>query len=205
MAAATVSGLVAGVLRLSVSDPVSPTQKARSCSVRASSAIGSYPGLRADSSRQNASASFTSVRERGAGASPSHFPLGRGLNIRCARIAGVEVPNNKRIEASLQYIHGIGLTTAKAILADTTLLNKRVKDMSEEELTAVREEVTKYMVEGDLRRFNNLNIKRLKDIRCYRGMRHINNLPCRGQHTKCNARTKRGKKITVAGKKKAPK
>ncbi|BBM99044.1 small subunit ribosomal protein S13 [Marchantia polymorpha subsp. ruderalis] len=126
------------------------------------------------------------------------------LSIRCARVGGVEVPNAKRIEISLQYIHGIGKTTARQILLDVELENKHTRDLSEEELTKLRDEVSKYMIEGDLRRFNTLAIKRLKDIQCYRGKRHIMGLPCRGQHTKCNARTRRGKKVTVAGKKKAP-
>eukprot|EP00850_Spirogloea_muscicola_P017591 SM000153S01580 [mRNA] locus=s153:28262:32511:+ [translate_table: standard] len=131
-------------------------------------------------------------------------PGGRGLGVRCARVAGVEIPNAKRIETSLQYIHGIGQTAARQILLDLAMDNKATRELSEEELTRLREEVAKYMTEGDLRRFNNLAIKRLKDIMCYRGRRHIAGLPCRGQHTKCNARTRRGKKITIAGKKKAP-
>eukprot|EP00850_Spirogloea_muscicola_P000587 SM000002S05667 [mRNA] locus=s2:1397274:1403696:- [translate_table: standard] len=131
-------------------------------------------------------------------------PGGRGLGVRCARVAGVEIPNAKRIETSLQYIHGIGQTAARQILLDLAMDNKSTRELSEEELTRLREEVAKYMTEGDLRRFNNLAIKRLKDIMCYRGRRHIAGLPCRGQHTKCNARTRRGKKVTIAGKKKAP-
>eukprot|EP00850_Spirogloea_muscicola_P015978 SM000126S26354 [mRNA] locus=s126:371960:376138:- [translate_table: standard] len=114
------------------------------------------------------------------------------------------IPNAKRIETSLQYIHGIGQTAARQILLDLAMDNKATRELSEEELTRLREEVAKYMTEGDLRRFNNLAIKRLKDIMCYRGRRHIAGLPCRGQHTKCNARTRRGKKVTIAGKKKAP-
>ncbi|PIA47289.1 hypothetical protein AQUCO_01400158v1 [Aquilegia coerulea] len=92
-----------------------------------------------------------------------------GLSIRCARVGGVEIPNNKRIEYSLQYIH-----------------------------------VSKYMIEGDLRRFNGLAIRRLKEIQCYRGIRHIKGLPCRGQRTKNNCRTLKGKRVAIANKKKAP-
>ncbi|CAK9203252.1 unnamed protein product [Sphagnum jensenii] len=127
-----------------------------------------------------------------------------GLNIRGARVGGVEIPNSKRIETALQYIHGVGSTTARQILLDIGLENKLARELTEEDLTSLRDEVSKYMVEGDLRRFNLLAIKRLKDIQCYRGKRHIQGLPCRGQHTKCNARTRRGKKVTIAGKKKAP-
>ncbi|KAH9540605.1 hypothetical protein CY35_14G013700 [Sphagnum magellanicum] len=128
----------------------------------------------------------------------------RGLNIRGARVGGVEIPNSKRIETALQYIHGVGSTTARQILLDIGMENKLARELTEEDLTNLRDEVSKYMVEGDLRRFNLLAIKRLKDIQCYRGKRHIQGLPCRGQHTKCNARTRRGKKLTIAGKKKAP-
>eukprot|EP00250_Pteridium_aquilinum_P024718 c2949_g1_i1 orf=125-625(+) len=131
-----------------------------------------------------------------------------GLNIRCARVGGVEIPNTKRIEASLQYVHGIGSTKARQILLNIGLENKVTKELSEEELTSIREEITKnpqdYKIEGDLRRDVAADIRRLKEIQCYRGRRHIASLPCRGQHTKCNARTRKGKKITVAGKKKAP-
>lgn len=127
------------------------------------------------------------------------------LQIRCARVGGVEIPNAKRVETSLTYIHGVGSTTARQILLDVGIENKITKELSEEELTTIRDEVSKYMVEGDLRRFNQMAIKRLKDIQCYRGKRHQAGLPCRGQHTKCNARTLRGKKVAIAGKKKAPK
>ena len=117
-------------------------------------------------------------------------------------MAGVEIPNNKRAETALTYVFGIGDTTAKAIMADTGLENKRVRELTEEELTLLRAEVDKYKIEGDLRRFNAMNIKRLKEIQCYRGRRHIMNLPCRGQRSKTNARTRKGKVKTVAGKKK---
>ncbi|GAA0168504.1 ribosomal protein [Lithospermum erythrorhizon] len=127
-----------------------------------------------------------------------------GLSIKCARVGGVEIPNNKRVEYSLQYIHGIGRTRAKQILVDLQMDNKLTKDLSEEDLTTLRDEVSKYMIEGDLRRFNALNIRRLKEIQCYRGVRHIQGLPCRGQRTKNNCRTLKGKKVAIAGKKKAP-
>ncbi|KAB1205394.1 30S ribosomal protein S13, chloroplastic [Morella rubra] len=134
-------------------------------------------------------------------ASPPKLP---GLSIKCVRVGGVEIPNNKRVEFSLQYIHGIGRTRARKILCDLSMENKITKDLSEEELISVRDEVTKYMIEGDLRRFNALAIRRLKEIQCYRGMRHIQGLPCRGQRTKNNCRTLKGKRVAIAGKKKAP-
>merc|ERR1712188_110869 len=126
------------------------------------------------------------------------------LKIDCARVAGVEIPNAKRVETSLTYIFGIGPTLAKGILDKTGIENKRTKDLTEEELTKLRAEVEngQYMIEGDLRRYNSLNIKRLIDIQCYRGKRHQMSLPVRGQKTKTNARTRKGKKKTVAGKKK---
>ena len=124
------------------------------------------------------------------------------LQVRAARVAGIEIPNNKRCETALTYVYGIGNTSAKAILAATNLENKRLREFSEEELTILREEVEKYQIEGELRRFVSMNIKRLKDIQCHRGKRHINNLPVRGQRTKTNARTRKGKVKTMAGKKK---
>lgn len=127
-----------------------------------------------------------------------------GLTIKCARVGGVEIPNNKRIQYSLQYIHGIGRTRARQILLDLNMVDKMTKDLSEEELITIRDEVSKYMIEGDLRRFNALNIRRLKEIQCYRGIRHIQGLPCRGQRTKNNCRTLKGKRVAIAGKKKAP-
>ncbi|XP_021900677.1 30S ribosomal protein S13, chloroplastic [Carica papaya] len=128
----------------------------------------------------------------------------RSLSIQCARVGGVEIPNNKRIEFSLQYIHGVGRSRARQILSDLQMDNKLTKDFSEEELITIRDEVSKYMIEGDLRRFNALAIRRLKEIQCYRGIRHIQGLPCRGQHTKNNCRTLKGKRVAIAGKKKAP-
>ncbi|CAK0752387.1 ribosomal 40S subunit protein S13 [Coccomyxa viridis] len=133
----------------------------------------------------------------------SQAPFGRiPLRIQAARVGGVEIPNAKRIEFSLQYVFGVGHTTAKAILADTGIENKRTRELSEDELTRLRDEVEKYTIEGDLRRFNALNIKRLKEIQCYRGKRHIAQLPVRGQTTKNNARTRKGKAVPIAGKKK---
>ena len=120
-----------------------------------------------------------------------------------ARIAGVDIPNDKQLVYSLRYIYGIGFTTAKKIVADAKVDGtKRVKDCSEEELTAVRNEVAKYVVEGDLRRQVALDIKRLTEIGCYRGTRHRKGLPVNGQRTKTNARTRKGPKRTVANKKK---
>eukprot|EP00271_Cylindrocystis_brebissonii_P021635 TRINITY_DN784_c0_g1_i1.p1 TRINITY_DN784_c0_g1~~TRINITY_DN784_c0_g1_i1.p1 ORF type:complete len:175 (-),score=20.09 TRINITY_DN784_c0_g1_i1:723-1247(-) len=172
------------------------TQVAQLSASLASICLGSdkTPGLRA---RGNVSPSIKSSVK------PLSAPISRGLTIRCARVGGIEIPNNKRIEISLTYIHGVGTTTARQVLLDVGLENKLTKELSEEELTQLRDEVNKYMTEGDLRRFKIMNIKRLKDIMCYRGRRHIALLPCRGQHTKCNARTRRGgKKIAIAGKKK---
>ncbi|EFJ37502.1 hypothetical protein SELMODRAFT_140847 [Selaginella moellendorffii] len=136
--------------------------------------------------------------------SPPTFKIAKGLSIRCARVGGVEIPNNKRIESSLQYIHGVGQTTARQILLDCAMDNKRTKDLSDAELTKIRDELGKYMIEGDLRRFNQLAINHLIEIQCYRGKRHQAGLPVRGQRTKNNARTRKGKKKgAVAGKKKA--
>lgn len=120
-----------------------------------------------------------------------------------ARIAGVDIPNNKRSVISLTYIYGIGKPTAQKILAETGISEDvRIKDLSEEQLNALRKEVDKYKVEGDLRRETQLNIKRLMEIGCYRGIRHRKGLPVRGQRTKTNARTRKGKAKTVANKKK---
>ncbi|TMC17687.1 MAG: 30S ribosomal protein S13 [Chloroflexi bacterium] len=122
-----------------------------------------------------------------------------------ARIAGVDIPREKRVEISLTYIYGIGLTTSRKIL-ERTRINPdiRVKNLTEEEVNRLREVIDReHKVEGDLRREVDLNIKRLIEIGCYRGMRHRRNLPVRGQRTRTNARTRRGPKRTVAGKKKA--
>ena len=121
-----------------------------------------------------------------------------------ARIVGVEIPNDKQVAYYLKNIYGICLTKAKAVFAVAKVdETKRVKDLSEAELNAIRSEISKYKTEGDLRREVNLNIKRLQEIGSFRGMRHKRNLPCRGQRTKTNARTCKGPKKTVANKKKA--
>jgi small subunit ribosomal protein S13 len=123
-----------------------------------------------------------------------------------ARIAGVDLPRDKRVEIGLTYIYGIGLTRSKQVLAKTGISpDIRVKDLSEADVTKLRETVEgDYDVEGDLRRQEQMNIKRLVDIGCYRGRRHRMGLPVRGQRTRTNARTRRGRRATVAGKKKAP-
>ncbi|OGD84190.1 30S ribosomal protein S13 [Candidatus Curtissbacteria bacterium RBG_13_40_7] len=115
-----------------------------------------------------------------------------------ARIAGVDLPNQKRIEAALPYIFGIGPTLAKIIIAACNLNpNTRTKDLTEEEINKLQREVEKHKVEGDLRREIQSNIKRLQEISSYKGQRHAKNLPVRGQRTRVNARTKRGKRITI--------
>lgn len=120
-----------------------------------------------------------------------------------ARIAGVDIPNDKRVVISLTYIYGIGLTTSKKVLEEAGISEDvRVKDLTEEQLNAIRKTIDAIKVEGDLRREVQLNIKRLMEIGCYRGMRHRKGLPVRGQRTKTNARTRKGKAKTVANKKK---
>ncbi|MFA6850798.1 MAG: 30S ribosomal protein S13 [Selenomonadaceae bacterium] len=121
-----------------------------------------------------------------------------------ARIAGVDLPRDKRIEIALTYIFGIGLTTSKKILTVTGINpDTRTRDLTEEEVAKIRDEIDKQIiVEGDLRREQSLNIKRLVEIGCYRGRRHRMGLPVRGQNTKNNARTRKGPKKSVAGKKK---
>jgi small subunit ribosomal protein S13 len=121
-----------------------------------------------------------------------------------ARIAGVDLPREKRVEIGLTYIYGIGLTTAKQILASTGVdPDTRVKDLSEEETVKLREYIDKnLMIEGDLRRETSLNIKRLMEIGCYRGLRHRRGLPVRGQRTHTNARTRKGPRKQIGGKKK---
>ena len=123
-----------------------------------------------------------------------------------ARISGVDLPREKRIEHALPYIYGIGLTRSRAILSATGVdPDTRVKDLAETEVAKIREQIDRtYKVEGDLRREVQLNIKRLMDIGCYRGLRHRRGLPVRGQSTKTNARTRKGPRRTVAGKKRAP-
>ena len=121
-----------------------------------------------------------------------------------ARIAGVDIPNEKRIVVSLTYIYGIGNTTAKKICdAAGVSVDIRTKNLTDEQLTAPRSEVAKYRTEGDLRREVALNIKRLTEIGCYRGIRHKKGLPVRGQRTRTNARTRKGKRKTIANKKEA--
>ncbi len=118
-----------------------------------------------------------------------------------ARIEGVDLPRNKRIEIALRYIYGIGPTRANQIL-ESTRVNPdiRVRDLSEEAANLLREYIAKnFIVEGDLRREKQMNIKRLVEIGCYRGLRHRRNLPARGQRTRTNARTRKGPKKTVAG------
>ena len=121
-----------------------------------------------------------------------------------ARIAGVDLPREKRVEIGLTYIYGIGLTTSQKMLAEVGINpDTRVKDLSETEISKLRDYIEHNLkVEGDLRREVSLNIKRLMEIGSYRGMRHKRNLPCRGQRTKTNARTRRGKKGLAITKKK---
>jgi small subunit ribosomal protein S13 len=123
-----------------------------------------------------------------------------------ARIAGVDLPRDKRVEIGLTYIFGIGLTRSKAVLAKTGVNpDTRIKDLSEADVALLRERIeSDYQIEGDLRRWESMNIKRLVDIGSYRGRRHRMGLPVRGQRTRTNARTRRGRRATVAGKKKAP-
>jgi small subunit ribosomal protein S13 len=118
-----------------------------------------------------------------------------------ARIEGVDLPRNKRVEIGLTYIYGIGPTRARQILAQTKINpDTRVKDLTESDASAIREIITKnFSVEGDLRRSVQMNIKRLIEIGCYRGIRHRRNLPVRGQRTRTNARVRKGPKKTVAG------
>ena len=143
-------------------------------------------------------------------ATKSHFANCNYENNRerfiVARIAGVDLPRDKRVEIGLTYIYGIGLTRSHQILAATGVNpDIRVKDLSDADVAALRGEIeSNYQVEGDLRRLEGLNIKRLIDIGCYRGRRHRMGLPVRGQRTRTNARTRRGRRQTVAGKKKAP-
>ncbi len=124
-----------------------------------------------------------------------------------ARIAGVDIPDNKRGEIGLTYIYGIGRSNANKILAEANIdVNIYVKDWTDEQLSKIRSVITdKYKIEGELRAETQLNIKRLMDIGCYRGIRHRTGLPVRGQSTKNNARTRRGRKKTIANKKKATK
>lgn len=122
-----------------------------------------------------------------------------------ARIAGVNIPTQKRVEIALTYIFGIGLTSSQKILAKANVSpDARVRDLSEDEVSRIRTVIGDdgYLVEGDLRREVSMNIKRLTDLGCYRGLRHRRGLPVRGQRSKTNARTRKGPRRTVAGKKK---
>lgn len=121
-----------------------------------------------------------------------------------ARISGVDLPRDKRLEIALTYIYGLGLTTAQEVLAKTGIdANTRVRDLTEEEITKLREVIDRdYKVEGDLRREESMNVKRLIEIGSYRGLRHRRGLPVRGQRTKTNARTRKGPKKTVGAKRK---
>ena len=122
------------------------------------------------------------------------------------RVAGVEIPDNKRGEISLTYIYGIGRPTAVKILKEKNIENKKVSEWTEEEILKIRNYVDKELkVEGELRAEVRMNIKYLEDIKCYRGIRHKKGLPVRGQRTRTNCRTRKGKKKTVANKKKAEK
>ena len=121
------------------------------------------------------------------------------------RLQGIDLPRNKRIEYALTYIHGIGLTSAKKIVKNANIDSQtRTDDLTNEETIALRDELENIdlKLEGDLRRFNGLNIKRLNEINCHRGKRHRNSLPVRGQRTRTNGRSRRGAKKTVTGKKK---
>ena len=123
-----------------------------------------------------------------------------------ARISGIDLPRDKRVEIGLTYIFGIGLPSSQAILAATGVNpDTRVRELSDEDVAKLRAHIEEnYQVEGDLRRWEAMNIKRLADIGTYRGRRHRMGLPVRGQRTRTNARTRRGKKLAIAGKKKAP-
>ena len=122
-----------------------------------------------------------------------------------ARIVGVDIPNEKPVSISITYIYGIGRPTAAKICRDAKVDGAiRVKDLTDDQLNAIRAEIAKHKVEGDLRREVALNIKRLTEIGCYRGQRHKKGLPVRGQRTKTNARTRKGPRKTIANKKMAP-
>lgn len=124
-----------------------------------------------------------------------------------ARIAGVDLPRDKRVEIGLQYIYGVGATTSKKLLLQTQISpDTRVRDLTDDEVNRLREIIDRDLtVEGDLRRLVGMNIKRLMDIGCYRGIRHRRGMPVRGQRTRTNARTRRGRKIAVGMKKRVTK
>jgi len=120
-----------------------------------------------------------------------------------ARIAGIDLPRNKRVEIALTYVYGIGRTSSQKILSQTGIdFNTRTDNLTEDEVARLRQAIDGFKVEGDLRRDLTMNIKRLMDLGCYRGLRHRRGLPANGQRTKTNARTRKGPKKTVAGKKK---
>lgn len=124
-----------------------------------------------------------------------------------AIVAGVNIPDNLRVEVGLTSIHGIGRTRAKQVASDLGVeASRRMRDLSEEDLANIRNQIDKlgYATEGDLRRETQMNIRRITEIQCYRGTRHRKGLPVRGQQTQTNARTKRGRRQTVAGKRRAP-
>ena len=122
-----------------------------------------------------------------------------------ARIAGVNIPDNKHVRVSLTYIYGVGNSLSTVVCNKLGIsLDKKVSDLTEQELESLRTELNNYVVEGDLRREVSVNIKRLVDLACYRGTRHKKKLPVRGQRTQCNARTRKGKAIAIAGKKLTP-
>jgi len=146
------------------------------------------------------------LRSRRAGGVGQKAPPGRrGRGVSdLARIAGVNIPTNKRVVIALQYIHGIGATKAREIIEKVSIPdNRRVNELSDSEVIQIRETIDRdYMVEGDLRRDVSMNIKRLMDLGCYRGLRHRRGLPVRGQRTHTNARTRKGPARPIAGKKK---
>ena len=131
-------------------------------------------------------------------------PCGAWKEQSVARIAGVNIPTNKRVEIALTYIHGIGRTTAKRLAGELGFPpERRVQDLTDAEVLQIREKIDRELtVEGDLRRQTAMNIKRLMDLACYRGLRHRKGLPVRGQRTHTNARTRKGKAKPIAGKKK---
>ncbi len=123
-----------------------------------------------------------------------------------ARISGVDLPRNKRVEIGLTYLYGVGLKTSRLLLSKVGIgFDTRVKDLSEDEIVKLRAVLSEISIEGDLRRQINQDVRRLTDISCYRGIRHRKKLPVRGQRTHTNARTKKGKRVAIAGKKKVTK
>jgi small subunit ribosomal protein S13 len=146
---------------------------------------------------------FADARPKTAETRPVRNGLATGENF-VARIAGVNIPTNKRVLIALQYIHGIGQKNAGEILEKVKIpVDRRVSQLSDQEVLQIREVIDRdYMVEGDLRRETGMNIKRLMDLGCYRGLRHRRGLPVRGQRTHTNARTRKGPAKSIAGKKK---